>query len=67
MPVSLDTNERPSTSQIAKEIIDEIRRERGHIDANDELELSKTSPDWQKDYRQREEKRRRDYACYTKT
>lgn len=67
MPVQLAPNERPQTVDVAREIINEIRRDRGNIDANDEIELSKTSPEWQEDYKQREEKRRKDYARYTKT
>ena len=67
MLAQLAFNKRPKTVEVAKEIINEIRRDRGHIDANDELELSKTSAGWRKDYKQREEKRRKDYARYTKT
>ena len=61
----LRDDEQPSTPEVARKVIDQIRAERGHMDKTDEVELSKTSPEWQEQYRRRAEKLRKVYASYT--
>ncbi|KEF57389.1 uncharacterized protein A1O9_05306 [Exophiala aquamarina CBS 119918] len=58
---------RPTTEDVAKEVINRIRRNRGDIDKADEVELSKTAPEWQHEYRRKEKERRQILANYTKT
>ncbi len=63
----LGLHEKPSTHEIARKVIEQIRSDRGHIDETDEFEISKTSPEWQESYRRRAERLRDVYARYTKT
>jgi len=67
MYLALGPDERPRTEEAARSVINKICRGRGYIDESDEIELSKTSPQWQEGYRRREENRRQVYAHYTKT
>ena len=63
----MDASDEPKTEKEAEALIEKIAHDRGYIDDNDKLELSKTSPEWRENYERREEKRRNDYARYTKT
>lgn len=58
---------RPTTEDVTKTVTNRIRRNRGNTDKADEVELSKTIPEWRDDYRLKEKERRQILADYTKT
>ena len=66
-PEGFDKEGRPKTIEAARKAINQIRSDRGHIDQNDEYQISKTDAEWQLSYRKKAEKYRQLYARYTKT
>ncbi|KAL9115876.1 MAG: hypothetical protein Q9227_000244 [Pyrenula ochraceoflavens] len=55
----------PRNPDEAQKIINDIRKERGHLDEVDELELRKTSEGWREDYMRRAAKQRSVHATFT--
>lgn len=67
MSESLALHDRPRSVEAARKIIDDIRFERGLLDEADEVEIRRTSVEWQEKYRRNAERHRTVYARFTKT
>lgn len=66
MSESFGADDRPRNAEMARKVVDDIRSEHGVLDATDEVELRKNSPEWRERHIRNAEKRQRDYARFTK-
>ena len=66
MSASTRSEDHPATEQDAQQIIRDICSSRGDIDSDDEIEIAKTRPEWQAQYRRDKAVARASYANFTK-